>query len=165
MCTFIQTNWQMILALIVGICALLKYFDTRKRELAWRRTEFIFEQARLLDTDLDLSDAILILEERHTEVKLSDLFAADKNPYNSSLHSQYYQKMDKLLNFLDRLAYATLDARTLSLAEVVNFGWYFKKIDAHQKLKEYCMDNGFNDILILANKIMESNTRQNWVRK
>jgi len=115
MCAFIQTNWQMILALIVGICALLKYFDTRKRELAWRRTEFIFEQARLLDTDIDLSDAILILEERHNEVKLSDLFAADKSPYDRSPFSQYYQKMDKLLNFLDRLAYATLDAKTFSL--------------------------------------------------
>ena len=163
MCTFIQTHWQWLSALAIGVFAVWKYFDTRRRELAWRRTEFIFEQARLLDTDEDLADAVSILEGRHETVQLASLYPDQDELDESSYSSLDHHKMDKLLNFLDRLTYATSDAKTLSISEVVNFGWYFKLVAKHPGLKKYCRKNGFADTLALADKMMKDKTQKDWV--
>jgi hypothetical protein len=150
---FIQSHWQALTALAVGVFAVWKYFDSRASELAWRRTEFLFEQARLLDTDPDLSAAVLILEGRDPEVQLSDLFSEGQDPFSKSSRTRHYQHMDKLLNFLDRLAYAVLDARTLSVSEVANFGWYFRKVSEHPGLCQYCKATGFGDIIVLLDEL------------
>ncbi len=158
MLVLLESNWQVVSTLLVAIWGLWKYFDTRNRELAWRRTEFIFEQAKLLDTDNVLGEAIKILENRHSEINIKTLYE-NFDQKNILQYSEYYQKFDKLLNFLDLMAYAYFNAKTLSLEEVSNFGWYLDKISENSYLSEYCKENGFNDILELSKEIDEYNKK------
>lgn len=142
----------MIAFLIVGF-SIWKYFNARKNELVWKRTEFLFEQARLLDSDPDISEAIKILEDRHQSISLEEVFEGNKD---------YLQKFDKLFNLLDRIAYATIYQKTLSIDEVVNFGWYLRKIKNKPLVVDYCNNNGFLDIIKLAGKIIsKEKIRQN----
>lgn len=149
---FIQDNWKALIGFLIAVFGVWKYFDARKNELVWKRTEFLFEQARLLDSDPDISEAIKILEDRHNSISLEDVFEGNKD---------YLHKFDKLLNLLDRIAYATVYQKTLSIDEVVNFGWYLKKIKNKPLLVDYCNNNGFSDIIKLAEKIIsKENIRQ-----
>ncbi|MFC1567169.1 hypothetical protein ACFL4A_04960, partial [bacterium] len=68
MLQFIKNNWEFLSVLIGFIIGVCKYFHVRTKELAWLRTKFIFEQARLFDTDLDMVEAVQIIEGRHKEI-------------------------------------------------------------------------------------------------
>ena len=150
---FIQNNLKEVIAFLIAGFGIWKYFNARKNELVWKRTEFLFEQARLLDSDPDISEAIKILEDRHQSISLEEVFEGNKD---------YLQKFDKLFNLLDRIAYATVYQKTLSIDEVVNFGWYLKKIKNKPLVVDYCNNNGFSDIIKLAEKIVsKENVRRN----
>ena len=142
----------------------LEIFDARKRELAWKRTEFLFEQARLLETDKDLSDAIKILEDRHPEITVAALFGAKADP-SESKNKEYRHKFDKLLNHFDRIAYATLQRKTLSIEEAANFGWYVGLISSNAGLKDYCWQEGFSDIILLLQEIDKQNKKREKVKQ
>jgi len=153
MCQFIQNNLKEVVAFLIAGFGIWKYFNARKNELVWKRTEFLFEQARLLDSDPDISEAIKILEDRHQSISLEEVFEGNKD---------YLQKFDKLFNLLDRIAYATVYQKTLSIDEVVNFGWYLRKIKNKPLVVDYCNNNGFSDIIKLAEKIIsKEKIRQN----
>ena len=51
-----------IIAALALIFAYWKYIDIRKRELRWKRTEFLFKQAELLDRDEDINLATAVLD-------------------------------------------------------------------------------------------------------
>jgi hypothetical protein len=152
MCQFVQNNWKELLGFGIAIAGIWRYLDTRRRELAWRRTEFLFEQARLLDSDQGLRDAVRVLEGRHPDITLDTLFN-DYNPPGSPADAEIYQQIDALLNFLDRVAYALQDAKTLSGSEASHFGWYAKQVVGHQGLKSYCDKYGYESVLIFAEQL------------
>ena len=54
MTEFIKIYWREIIAFIGAVIGFRKYIDARKRELNWRRTEFIFQEAKYLDNDPDI---------------------------------------------------------------------------------------------------------------
>ena len=58
---FLQSYWREIAALVGFSVGLWRYLDSRARELKWRRTEFLFEQAKYLDNDEDIMSAVLII--------------------------------------------------------------------------------------------------------
>lgn len=155
----LEGNWQVVSTLIVAIVGLWKYFDTRNRELAWRRTEFLFEQAKLLDTDNVFVEVMKIMENRHPNISVKTLYENFDQKKELQEYWGYYQKFDKLLNFLDRIAYAYFNAKTLSIEEVLSFGWYLDKISENSYLLKYCKENGFNDILELSKEIDEYNKK------
>ena len=149
---FIFENWDKLLAFIVAVGGGYKYFDTRRRELAWKRTEFLFHQAALLDADKDMTEAIQIIEGRHPRITLDALFKPDGEPDTTS-QGETWHKLDKLLNLLDRIAYAVLELKTLDIDEARNFGWYLREIAAHALMKTYCETNGYADVIRLSEKI------------
>jgi hypothetical protein len=117
---FLQNNWKELIGFLIAVFGIWKYFDTKKTELAWKRTEFLFQQGYILDSDQDISEPVKILEGRNKQITVSEIFDKQNNGY---LH-----KFDKLFNLLDRIAYATIYKKTISVEEVLNFGWYLKKI-------------------------------------
>jgi hypothetical protein len=157
MCQFLQSNWKELIAFLIAAFSIWKYFDTKKNELAWRRTEFLFEQGYLLDSDEDISEAVRILEARNNEISLSEVF--DEN------NCDYLHKFDKLFNLLDRLAYATIYKKTISTEEIMNFGWYLKKIRNEKVVANYCAKKGFKDILSLADLLIEKEQKNPGVLK
>lgn len=52
----------------------ISHVMTRRRELAWRRTEFLFKQAEYLEDDAVLVEMLMILENRHAHIRIEDLF-------------------------------------------------------------------------------------------
>lgn len=147
--------WKLIIALITAVVpsvwALWKYFHARRAELAWKRTEFLFSQAEKLDADPEMRRAIRILAgaDRTT---IADLFGPSSQTTPAAFSRE---SIDKLLNLLDRIAYATLHAKSLSMQEVANFGWYYKQVQCHPCLMAYCESQGYPDVARLASKIQK----------
>jgi hypothetical protein len=164
MCDFLRDNWKDLLLFLLAGVGIWQYFDRRRRELAWKRTEFLFKQARLLDSDQDMSDAVQILEGRHPAIKLEDIFGSEENRTRRE-QSEYLHKFDKLLNLLDRVAYAVLQRGTLSVKEAANFGWYLERIAKQSALVEYCKREGFRDILELGREIDKEIAKQRAKKK
>ena len=150
--TFAANSWAEIGALGAVVFGFWKYFDTRRRELAWRKTEFLFEQARYLDTDTDIAKAVRVLTAREQDVTVAAIYSDSSSLEDNAKH-QYQDSFDKLLNLLDLIAYSTLRLKTLSELEADNFGWYLARIADEPALVAYCSANGLNDVIKLADAL------------
>ena len=145
-------SWSVLIVSAAIVFSVVSYVLTRRRELAWKRTEFLCSQSQYLEDDPILVEVITILEERHPTISVSSLFGDDSNlDYKKRL--EYTQKFDKLLNFLWRLCYAYLTLKTISRREVEGFGWYLWRISKMPALIDYCEDNGFEDINTVTRKL------------
>ena len=145
-------NWNVLVASVAVIFSMTSYVLTRRKELAWKRTEFLCTQAQHLDNDPDLVDVIRILEDRHPNLTMPQIFDADSQ-LDYEKRGEYEQKFDKLFNFLWRLCYAYLEVKTLSSKEVEGFGWYFWRISKFPAVVDYCENNGYEDINIVTRKL------------
>ena len=152
-------HWQYwvstLLLLVAGGWTLFTYFDQKKDELAWRRTEFLFEQARYVESDPEINAAIRLLEGRDTisiDRVLADSASSDPNRA-LILHS-----LDKLLNVFDRLAYAVYTSKTLTAKELEIFAWYLDKVADIPELRDYCRQNGYGDVIRLSEDVSPSPT-------
>jgi hypothetical protein len=143
-------TWSVLIASVAVIISVITYVLTRRRELAWKRTEFLNSQSRYLDDDPVLVEAVTILEDRHPEITVKDIF---DDSMVSDIQREYRQKFDKFLNFLWRLCYAYDTLKTISGPEVEAFGWYFWKIAKIPALVDYCDNNGFEDINTVTKKL------------
>lgn len=141
----IGNSWENIITIVIAIGTVIGYFITRKNELAWKRTEFLCEQSQYLEDDPVMVEIITILEGRHPNVAICDIFASQKLSEQAKL--EYLQKFDKFLNFLWRLSYSYLEVKTISRKEISGFGSYFWLISKSQPLLDYCEENGFEDII------------------
>src|ERR1035437_5590315 len=105
-----HVNWQVFIAFVLAVFTIISYVHTRRRELAWKRTEFLCAQSQYLDNDPILVEVVTILEGRHAEVTTAHIFEGDaKIDPARQLH---LQKFDKLFNFLWRMSYAYLTMKT-----------------------------------------------------
>lgn len=146
---YLLDNWEPVLAYLTGLGGLVAYFLTRRSAQAWNRTQFLFQQAQYLDNDPELAEVIDILEGRHSALTV-DLVFDQKPALDGQLRASTLRKFDKLLNFIERLAYSVTDAKTLSKKEITSFGWYIDKAIQHPLVVAYCEDNGYHDVLSFA---------------
>lgn len=142
-----------MLTAVAAIFSFWKYVDTRDRELAWRHTEFLFHQAEYLDKDKDIAAAVRVMMGADPSLSVDDLFVGSKLLVNEANNEHYRYGFEKLLNLLDRLAYAHLRKETLSMDELANFKWYFSQVCDNHKLTEYCNKNGFSDVVKMAEEV------------
>lgn len=145
-------NWNVLIASVAVIFSVVSYILTRRKELAWKRTEFCFSLSKYLDDDPVLVEAITVLEGRHSKITVADIFDAESS-LDEQTRAAYLQKFDKLLNFLWRLCYFYLSLRTLSRSEVEGFGWYFARISDTPSLIDYCENSGFEEINIVIKRL------------
>jgi hypothetical protein len=149
---FLGENWQPLVAYITLVWAAVTYFISRSRDLAWRRTEFLFRQAELLDSDADLVEVASILEQRHPKVTVRDVFGRRPRISRATV-GKYRQRFDKFLNVYERISYAVFVRRTLSIDEVRFLGSFLVQIAEYPPLVEYCRDNGFREVLLLSKRM------------
>jgi len=143
----ITTPWEFIVIITGAGFALYKYLDSRRRELDWQKTRFLFEQGQYIDNDPDIIKAIKILAGENPDLEIGDIFG---NNANEEVRAQYWTGFDKLFNFLDRLAHTYFSLETLSGEEVRNFRWYLDEVIKNESIKSYCEDNGYQDVVKLA---------------
>lgn len=147
---FIAKYWREILALIGAVIGLWKYLDTRKRELDWRKTEFMFQEAKYLDNDPDIIKAVQVLAKEQPNISVDDIFG---EKYDHNIRSNYIIGFEKLFNLLDRLSHTHYSLKTLSKKEIENFGWYLREIQKYPQLLDYCENNGYKDVVKLSKNI------------
>lgn len=147
MVEFILKCWRELTAFIGAGYGLWKYLDTRKRELNWKWTEFIFQEAKYLDNDPDIIKAVQVLAEEKNNITVDAIFG---DGYDSEARAEYIVGFEKLFNFLDRLAHAYYSLKTLIKEEVANFNWYLDKILKHSQLQNYCEKYGYEDVVKLS---------------
>ena len=119
----------------------------REEELQWRRTELLFSQASLFDGDNEVSEAVKLLTANNTELSV-DALLNSQSDVPAKVRGEGRHRLDKLLNFMDRIAYAG-KKRVLTMEEVAYFEWYFLQIKAIDSLNTYC-ENHYPDILEIA---------------
>jgi hypothetical protein len=145
-------TWSILIASAAVVFSVISYVLSRRRELAWKRTEFICAQAEYFDNDPDLVEVVSILEERHPNIKVEDIFGVGSK-IDSQKRSEYKQKFDKMFNFLWRLCFAYLETKTLSSKEVEAFGWYFWRMSQFPTILHYCAENGFSSINVAIKQL------------
>jgi len=149
---FVSDNWEPILAFFTAVWAVWVFFASRQSELAWKRTEFLFEQGQLLDTDSDMIEIGKILEGRHPTITVDSIFSATST-LDAQMINDYRQRFDKFLNLYERLGYSVFKVKTLSRNEVDFLGWFLLKIARNPALTSYCLNNGFREIILLSKKL------------
>ena len=149
---FIAENWDKLLGFLIATIGIWRYLDSRSRELKWKRTELLFSQAAFLDTNPDICNVVKIIEGRNKDIGIDDLFDDSGRPDNAQ-YGEVWQQIDKLLNLLDRIAYAVIHLKTLTRDEAMNFSWYLRLLEKNKNMAKYCEEQGFGDILELAKRI------------
>lgn len=152
MSEFLNDNWKELFAIIGGVVALVKYFDTLRREQAWHRTEILFKLGDRFDSDRDIGQAVDLMYGRFKGVEISQLFD-EAGAGLDNHHGVLLAHVDRLLNFLQRIAHAHLALGTLSLEEVRTFGAYFQSVILIDRLRKYCLTHGYENVVELAGKI------------
>lgn len=147
--SLIEIATPLVLAIGAGSFGLWRYLTVRRRELAWKRTEFMFLQGHYLDTNKDLSEIVQIVEERHNNVTLDQLLDK-KSTLDKTVKNLHLAQLDKFLNLFDRLYYAVHSTETLTIEEIQPVSWYLTMATKNHHLHEYCQNYGFKDVLKFA---------------
>lgn len=153
MIVFLLANWLKLIGVAGGLFGVWKYFDSRKQELKWKKTEFLFSESKYFANDDDLSECVQILEGRHPKYTISDIYPDSDDGPPEIL--EYRHKFEKLLNFFDRLAYALFNQQTIKEKDVAYYGWYLQLLYDNKDIVEYCNTYGFDDVIKLARTITE----------
>ena len=146
---YVTTGLTLLIATVAGVWTASSFLATRRAELAWKRTESLFQQAQYLETDRDLDEVLAIIEERKGNITVADILS-ESSALGAPSQAHYQHGLDKLLNLFDRMAYSVFDAHTLSAREVHIFSWYLDAIAEDSSLQRYCKLNGYGDVLRLA---------------
>ncbi|UCC79173.1 MAG: hypothetical protein JSW64_12995 [Candidatus Zixiibacteriota bacterium] len=178
-------KWDILVVVVGGAVGLWRFLATRKSELAWKRTEFIFDKARYLDTDPDIREIIMVLESETPsyfagkDILLDgkdgiDLISEPDLQVYQDTHSvtledilipsdtldvterrRYLFALNKFLNFFDRLHYAVCVSKALRLDEIWIFGWYLQAVLENELLNRYCLASGYANVVELAENLMK----------
>ena len=149
--TEIIASLGLILSLITAIIGIYKFLDARKRELKWKRTEFVFEQAKYLDNDKEIILALAVLCKTDSNYKIESIFSTDGKFIDGVEHS-YMIGFEKLLNLLDRLVYA-YRADVITKGEFENFGMYLEQVLNNTRVSKYADANGYADVVTVAGEL------------
>ena len=141
-------------AIWAAVWAVIQFSDSRKRDITWRRTELLFRIGEQLDSNPRFIEALRLLEDRDDRTNLQGFFEfTESELYNGGKNLR--QNVDALFNLFERIAHAVYITKTLSIDEASCFGWYFQRILETEPLKEYCEENGFKDVLKLAQAVLD----------
>ena len=154
MSSFITHNWQYLSALIGGGVGFWRFLVSRRDDLAWRRTEFLFKQAQYLESDTNMREMLQILGDNHQTIGIGDILSEDSS-ISDDERFRLRNNLDHLLNFFDRVYYAHATAKTLSKEEVRVFEWYLSEISETEELAQYCRKSGFQDVLKLSKELQD----------
>ena len=150
--SFFNEAWQPLLAIVTAVGAVVGYVKTHRRELSWKRTEFICEQLHTLDTDPKLVEMLTILEDRHPQIKVEEIYEEGSRLYQAE-RDAYQQEMDRFLNFIWCLCFAYLELKTLTDRNILCVGRYLDIINGHPSLRRYCFGHGYSAIIKAAERV------------
>ena len=149
---FFVENWEILFGLIAGVWTVIQFLTARRRDLAWKRTEFIIEQSHYLDNDPEMRECTLILYGKHPILSVEDFLNAVTEDSERLNDGEIVLKFEKYLNFLWRIAYAHLVLKTITRVDLVAFGAYYRAVEQNPDLREYC--SGTYDEIVITAKLL-----------
>lgn len=141
-------------AIWAAVWAVIQFSDSRKRDITWKRTELLFRIGEQLDSNPRFIAALGLLEDRDHRTQLQEFFEFQESDLLKD-GKDLRQNLDALFNLFERIAHAVYVTKTLSIDEASCFGWYLQRILDTEPLKKYCEENGFEDVLKLAQEVVD----------
>lgn len=155
--------------LITAILTVRKYFDDRfnqreqrkltlgqqSRDLQWRRIEFLANASRELDGDpraqpfMRFCDSLQPVEDSELNIALT----GEASSSALSSQTEFSESLEFVLKFFTRLQMA-VETKAITLSEARMYNWYFTKILQVDQIRQFCIDHGYSDILILAQDVL-----------
>lgn len=127
-----------------------------EEELAWRKTQFVFQLAQDFDQDSRFQRAVQMLLVGAGVPAGSNLarILAPRDADGLSVdEKQARYDLDRYLDFFDRMYYFTCVTKALSIVDVGCFDWYVLTVSDTPALKAYAEREGYQNVLKLADQI------------
>jgi hypothetical protein len=142
-----------IIPALALLWAVYRYRLGSRRDLALERTKFIFDNLRFFETDPSLQMANQVINDLASGFTIDTFLDRMTEKLGTAEEMTKCMAIDNYLNFLWRIAYAHLELDTIALNDMDAFGYYFYLISKHEKLMEYCVDEGFEEIIDAIEKL------------
>jgi hypothetical protein len=145
------------IALTIAVAGVIKYFSSRKKEsqlrreeLAWKKTEFVFQLSKHFDEDKNIQSALQLIEfsSKSEQEKVQKILV---QPVQQLLPDEILirSQIDRYLDFFDRLYQFICITKTLSPIDAECFTWYIRRIGQVPILANYARDHGYGDLLTM----------------
>jgi len=144
-------TWAIAVAGLVW--AIVSYRLNNRRTLALERTKFIFEHLKYFDTEPSMQTASKIIYGFIPDFTIETFLNVMKAGKGTPEQIANGMAVDNYLNFLWRIAYAHFTLKTITVEDLDAFGYYFYKISSHAGLCAYCIEEGFENIVDVIEKL------------
>lgn len=141
-----------ILAALIGLFATLYTFVSQQREnRRWKQTEFLLRLNQDFFKDTHIRECIDYLERDEEDGIINTLFVK-RYAELTEKEKTLMRKFENLFQFFSQIRVLQKN-NTLTLEQVNLFGWYLHKIKKNFNIHNYCLKNGFSDVIDLASDL------------
>ena len=132
---------------------IISYWLSKKNTLSLERTRFIFDNLRFFETNESVQTANYIVNGLASDFTIDTFLMVMKARKGTPEQLAKCTAIDIYLNFLWRVAYAHSILKTITIDDLNAFGYYFYQISLHEGLMEYCVREGFEDVVDAIKKL------------
>lgn len=143
----------LIVSILGFIWAIITYINGQREKLSLERTKFIFDQSSYFDSDASMRVATEIVMGLSKDFSIEKFLKVMKCKSGNKDEIEAAMAFERYLSFLWRVSYANLILKTIKDEDVDAFGYYIYLINAHDKLREYCQNDGFEEIIQMAKRL------------
>ena len=139
---------------------------TAQAELAWRKTQFLFELANDFKQDPHHQIVWKLLSYGTSLPKdssLGKILGEGLNGLNTEELALRYA-IDNYLDFFDRLSYFVYGSQALEISDLEFFGWYIAQIGESREIGRYATSAGFDSVLQLCVDFHKQFGEKHWYK-
>jgi hypothetical protein len=142
-----------VIAVLGLVWAIVSYRLNNRSSLALERTKFIFEHLKYFDTEPSMQTANKIVYRLAPGFTIETFLDVMKSGKGTPDEIANCMAIENYLNFLWRIGYAHFTLQTISVEDLDAFGYYFYTVSRHHGLSDYCIKEGFEEIIQVALKL------------
>jgi hypothetical protein len=152
------------IAVLGLVWAIVSYRLNSRNSLALERTKFIFEHLKYFDIQPSMQTANKIVYGLIPDFTIERFLDVMKTGKGTPDELSNCMAVENYLNFLWRIGYAHFTLETISVDDLDAFGYYFYTVSKNPALSDYCIKEGFEEVIQVALKlkpIWDESDRQN----
>jgi hypothetical protein len=142
-----------VIAVLGLVWAIVSYRLNNRSSLALERTKFIFEHLKYFDIQPSMQTANKIVYGLIPDFTIETFLDVMKSGKGTPDQISNCMAIENYLNFLWRIGYAHFTLKTISVDDLDAFGYYFYTVSEHTALSDYCIEEGFEEIIQVALKL------------
>jgi len=150
-----EWRWDLIGSVIAALTGALwsvyTFTRDRREDRKWKQVEFLLAANQKFFDNAEIRQCIRKLDDTHQHKDLERIFQSERATLSSE-DVKLLEEFRNLFQFFDNLTQC-LRMNALTVEQISLFGWYLQKIARSGFLRKYCEENGFGDVIDLANKV------------